>query len=191
MKGYAIVCAVALVAVTAFGCFGFASAFGVPVWSALLYEVGAISAVLFFDLAVLWIVRLLPGKWFLPERKLFKTDGVPYSFLHIERWQASVPFTGSFQSCLQKKNPSALLEGMIETGRVETAHWVFSFLGFLSLLFFPANTLLWFALPVSLVNFVLAVPPALVARFTRPVLERRYREAVSREAKRKAALADA
>jgi len=183
MKLYAIVCAIAVVIMTALGCFAFAPYYGAPVWSALLYEAGAISSVLLIDLVVLQIVRLLPGKWFLPNRKLFKTEA-PYSFLKIEKWQAAIPFTDSFKKCLQERRASAVLEGIIETARVESAHWIFSLLGFLTLLFFPANTRLWFSLPASLLNLVLGILPALVARYHRPLLEKRYRNLIQGERKK-------
>jgi glycosyl-4,4'-diaponeurosporenoate acyltransferase len=149
------------------------------------------------DTVVALIVRyLLPKRWMdgrLRFWRVHKSERAIYVHLGIRRWKDKIPETGgmlvgfSKKHIAEPKNPEYLLKFLSETCYAECMHFISVFAGFAviplsfsALLPFPEH-LLYFGLPVAVINAILQILPILVQRYVRPFLLHAYAHHCSKE----------
>ncbi len=143
-----------------------------------------ISAVINFiiDAIVALVIHKLPKKWFNPYNSIYKVWGFERKFyenIGIKRWKDRVPEMG--QLCNFKKDKIASINDneyiykfLEETCYAEVLHFLSAILGFAVIFVFPMKYMLYFTLPVALVNCFLQVLPIFIQRYTRPKLIKLY-----------------
>ena len=149
------------------------------------------------DTVVALIVRyLLPKRWMdgrLRFWRVHKLERRIYVRLGIRHWKDKIPETGgmlvgfSKKHVAEPKSPEYLLKFLSETCYAECMHLLSIFAGFAviplsfsALLPFPEH-LLYFGLPVAVINAILQILPILVQRYVRPFLLHAYDHYYSKE----------
>ena len=152
-------------------------------WYALLGVFASAAAAFGIDALVALLVRRWPedkidpfGGWFRArswERKC-------YVRLGVRHWKDRIPEMGGLLAHFSKKqvadrhDNAYLMKFMRETCYAEIMHLLSIPVGFLIFLLWPHH-ILWFGLPVALVNAVLQIFPVLTQRYVRPFLVSTYR----------------
>jgi len=172
---------------------------GVVWWIALLGVFGSAVVVFGIDALVAVCVRLYPepkvdpfGGYFAARR----WERRFYVRLGIRHWKDRIPEMGGLLAHFPKKHVADrhdnayLLKFLRETCYAEVMHLLSIPAGFLVLLLFcvPHYHVLWFGLPVAVINAVLQILPVLTQRYVRPFLVAAYRRnkaLAAREAKEK------
>lgn len=142
------------------------------------------------DAVVALIVRyLLPKRWMdgrLRFWRVRKAERGIYVRLGIRRWKDKIPETGgllvgfSKKHIAEPKSPEYLLKFLSETCYAECMHAISVIAGFAVIpLSFSAllpfyEHLLFFGLPVAIINAILHILPILVQRYVRPFLLHAY-----------------
>ena len=138
----------------------------------------------FIDTVVALIVRyLLPKRWMdgrLRFWRIHKIERRIYVHLGIRRWKDKIPETGgllvgfSKKHVAKPKSPAYLLKFLSETCYAECMHFISVIAGFaviplsFSALLPFSEHLLFFGLPVAIINAILHILPILVQRYIRP-----------------------
>lgn len=143
-----------------------------------------ISAVIAFliDAIVAIIIHKLPKKWFNPYNKIYKVRNFERGFyenIGIKKWKDRVPEMG--QLCNFKKDKIASINDneyiykfLQETCYAEVLHFLSAILGFAVIFVFPLKYMLYFPIPVAIVNCFLQILPIFIQRYTRPKLIKIY-----------------
>lgn len=146
--------------------------------------------VFLIDTVVALIVRyLLPKRWMDGRLRFWhvrKIERRIYVRLGIRHWKDKIPETGGMLVGFSKKHVAEpksleyLLKFLSETCYAECMHFISIFAGFAviplsfsALLPFPQH-LLYFGLPVAIINAILQILPILVQRYVRPFLLHAY-----------------
>ena len=128
-------------------------------------------------------MRKLPAEKMNPFCRLFAVHHWERKFyvrIGIRRWKDKIPETGGLLVNFSKKkvadrsDNAYLMKFMQETCYAELMHTLSIPTGFLILFLFPGH-ILYFGLPVALVNAVLQLLPVFVQRYVRPFLLSCYR----------------
>lgn len=133
--------------------------------------------VLAFVLVVLGIfavlVRRMPQAIFNADNWFFRVRQGELKFykkIGIKKWKDKVPdlgWTAGFPKAnLKSLDPEYLKTFIDETCKGEVLHNIAGFLGFVALLVFPSQDMI-FVLPIVLVNFVLHMLPCMIQRYNR------------------------
>jgi hypothetical protein len=149
------------------------------------------------DTVMALIVRyLLPKRWMdgrLPIWRVHKLERRIYVRLGIRHWKDKIPETGgmlvgfSKKQVAEPKSPAYLLKFLSETCYAECMHFLSVFAGFaviplsFSALLPFSEHLLFFGLPVAIINAILQILPILVQRYVRPFLLHAYEHYASKE----------
>jgi hypothetical protein len=165
---------------------------GVLTLFAFLKILGVIAlgvvAVIAVDGVVAFIIRRMPEKWFAPEAKLFDvTDNerLFYRKLKINLWKDHVPelgcFTGFHKDRIEDTGDSKYLGRFLtESNYGVLGHVAGAVLGY-TIIFLPFLDPYLVAFPISAVNMVLSLLPAMILRFNTPSLRRLYRRSLRKE----------
>ncbi len=156
---------------------------GLVWWYAVLGVFASAAAAFGIDALVALCVRQYPeekidpfGGWFRARSRERKC----YVRLGIRHWKDRIPEMGGLLAHFSKKqvadrhDNAYLLKFMRETCYAEVMHLWSIPAGFLIFLLWPRH-ILWFGLPVALVNAALQIPPVLTQRYVRPFLVSAYR----------------
>lgn len=149
---------------------------------ASLEFLGIAAATIIFEVlingAVALIIHWLPKKWFLNERKIFKTFKWERRFfekLGIKKWKDHVWELGGLGGFRKNKindptNPEYFATFLMESNKGIVVHIVSIFAGFVCILLFPQY--IWtVGFPASLVGVFLNILPTLILRYNIPKLE--------------------
>lgn len=156
---------------------------GLVWWYAVLGVFASAAAAFGIDALVALLVRRYPETKMDPFRGWFKArhwERKCYVRLGIRHWKDRIPEMGGVLAHFSKKqvadrhDNAYLLKFLRETCYAEIMHLLSVPLGFLILPLFP-HRILWFGLPVALVNAALQIPPVLTQRYVRPFLVATYR----------------
>ena len=147
-----------------------------------------VVAVITLDGLVAFVVRRMPEKWFAPEAKLFTVsdkERLLYRKLKINLWKDYVPelgcFTGFHKDSIKDTSDSKYLgRFLMESNYGVMGHVAGAVFGY-AILFLPFLDPYLMALPISSVNLVLSLLPAMILRFNTPSLRRLYRRSLKRE----------
>lgn len=141
-----------------------------------LYSATGILGVALLAVIPHFLVRILPKKFFSPEKAFFHTLSIEknfYDFIQIKKWKDKIPDAGGMASNFAKKNlqnpkdKEYLYKFLVETCYSETVHIVCALDGFLIIILpFTFSVLL----PVAIINCFLHLLPAMVQRYIRPRL---------------------
>lgn len=161
--------------------------------------VGVIGVIALDCIGALIVRRLLPMKWFLPNKKIFQVSKKEHKFyikLRIKAWKDKVPelglFTSFSKSELKNSTDKKYLERfIIESNYGVICHLVNAFFGFL-IMFIPYWTggnnfkflfpiSIW--LPIFIVNFILSILPLFILRYTSYTLIKLYNKQLKKEIK--------
>ncbi len=156
---------------------------GIVWWYAVLGVFASAAAAFGIDALVALCVRRYPEQKIDPFRGWFRArrwERKCYVRLGIRHWKDRIPEMGGLLAHFSKKqvadrhDNAYLLKFMRETCYAEVMHIWSVPAGFLIFLLFPHH-ILWFGLPVALVNAALQIPPVLTQRYVRPFLVSAYR----------------
>lgn len=158
--------------------------FGGDFWFTALYSVLGTVTVIAYDGITAFLIRRLPEKWFVPEKKAFNVSRAEkrfYSKLKIKKITALVPelggFTGFHKDKLQSVDDKEyLFRFLLESNYGVAIHIVNAVGGLvIGLLPFCGGVSVW--LPVAGVNFVLSMLPVFILRKNTPSLMFLYKRA--------------
>lgn len=161
--------------------FAFSTLYGF--WASLFAAIG----VFLIDLSIACIVRVLPKKWFDPERKFFRSarfENTLYLKLGIRAWKDKIPEVGKLLKQLDKtkvgdkNDPKHLMKFLHEMGYAEVMHWISIPLAFLIIFCFPLEYWFLFGLPCAIANACFQILPVMVQRYNRPKLLAVYKRAL-------------
>ena len=155
-------------------------------WIALAGVFGSAVAVFGIDALVAVLVRLYPEEKIDPFGGFFaarRWERKLYVRLGVRRWKDRIPEMGGLLAHFPKKHVADrhdnayLLKFLRETCYAEVMHLWSIPAGFLVLLLFfvPHYSVLWFGLPVAVINAVLQTLPVITQRYVRPFLVATYR----------------
>jgi glycosyl-4,4'-diaponeurosporenoate acyltransferase len=141
------------------------------------------------DAIVAIVIHKLPQKMMNPSNKIYKVykwERKFYEKLGIRKWKGLVPETG--QLCNFKKDklydPNSseyLYKFMVETCYAEVMHFMCAILSF-SIMFIPLGKLtLTLCLPISFINSITQLLPALIQRYVRPRIAILYKRRLTIE----------
>ena len=156
---------------------------GIVWWFAVLGVFASAAAAFGLDALVAVCVRLYPEEKIDPFRGWFKArswERKCYVRLGIRHWKDRIPEMGgplahfSKKQVADRRDNAYLMKFMRETCYAEIMHLLSVPVGFLIILLFP-RYVLWFGLPVALVNAALQIFPVLTQRYVRPFLVSTYR----------------
>lgn len=185
MKFYAIFAAIFVAIATLLNVFVCIPVDGMSPLAAALFEVGAVAAIVFIDLATIFLVYACPGKFFLPNKAPFKTgkgDRKLLDVISFERIEGKMMRDTALFSLFNKEKPkkgtdaTSLLKEMVVTGKTEASRYAIIVLSLLVLLIFPKKIFLLVSLSLVLCNLILAVLSVLTARFDRMELQKEYKK---------------
>ena len=152
-------------------------------WYAFLGVFASAAAAFGLDALVALAVRRYPEEKIDPFHGYFaarRWERKFYVRLGVRHWKDRIPEMGGLLARFSKKqvadrrDNTYLLKFMRETCYAEVMHLLSIPAGFLILLLFP-HRILWFGLPVALVNAVLQIFPVITQRYVRPFLATAYR----------------
>ena len=153
-------------------------------WRAALFSLLGTVSVIAYDGLTAFLIRRLPQKWFVPEKKVFGVSRLEkrlYSKLKVKRLASFVPELGGFTNFHKDKLESAtdgdyLSRFLLESNYGVAIHIVNAAGGFvIGFLPFCGGVGIW--LPVALVNFVLSMLPVFILRNNTPSLLFLYKRA--------------
>ena len=152
-------------------------------WLTALYILIGFACVLLPSLFVAIIIRMLPRKWFNPNRKIYQVGDKERQFLlkiDIKKWKDKIPEMGQTVNFKKDKlqdanNAEYIQKFLVETCYAESLHISCAVLAiifaFISLLFMP-NLFVWtVSLPVAIVYSIYNIPSILIQRYNRPRLK--------------------
>ncbi len=152
-------------------------------WLTALYILIGFACVLLPSLFVAIIIRMLPRKWFNPDREIYQVGDKERQFLlkiGIKKWKDKIPEMGQTVNFKKDKlqdanNAEYIQKFLVETCYAESLHISCAVLAiifaFISLLFMP-NLFVWtVSLPVAIVYSVYNIPSILIQRYNRPRLK--------------------
>ena len=147
----------------------------------LAVALGVIAIIAQDALGALIIRRLIPEKWFLPERRFFvvsSKERKAYANLKIKKWKDYVPelglFTGFSKSEIKEaEDPEYLLRFLIESNYGVVIHIANALFGFV-IAFIPLCSAPSIWIPIYIVNFVLSILPVAILRYTSHTLAKLY-----------------
>lgn len=152
-------------------------------WLTALYILIGFACVLLPSLFVAIIIRMLPRKWFNPDRKIYQVGDKERQFLlkiGIKKWKDKIPEMGQTVNFKKDKlqdanNAEYIQKFLVETCYAESLHISCAVLAiifaFISLLFMP-NLFVWpVSLPVAIVYSIYNIPSILIQRYNRPRLK--------------------
>lgn len=152
-------------------------------WLTALYILIGFACVLLPSLFVAIIIRMLPRKWFNPNRKIYQVGDKERQFLlkiGIKKWKDKIPEMGQTVNFKKDKlqdanNAEYIQKFLVETCYAESLHISCAVLAiifaFISLLFMP-NLFVWtVSLPVAIVYSIYNIPSILIQRYNRPRLK--------------------
>ncbi len=152
-------------------------------WLTALYILIGFACVLLPSLFVAIIIRMLPRKWFNPDRKIYQVEDKERQFLlkiGIKKWKDKIPEMGQTVNFKKDKlqdanNAEYIQKFLVETCYAESLHISCAVLAiifaFISLLFMP-NLFVWtVSLPVAIVYSTYNIPSILIQRYNRPRLK--------------------
>jgi len=138
--------------------------------------------------------RCLPEKWFDHTVKFHdasKKECKLYEKLGIKKWKDLVWELGMFTNFSKKnmQNPdiSYLDRFILENNYGVWCHLTGAFLGFLLILFYPAEYRLVIPLPACIINFILSMLPVFILRYNTNRLKRTKAVLIKKEEKAKMA----
>lgn len=152
------------------------------VWDMLFNILYAILICAIIMSAIAILVRIMPKKYFNPNRKRYKCPKFEekiYKKLKIHKWKGIVPDggrTGGFKkkNLVDPRNEKYMQKYLFENCLAETVHVLSIMLSFLILILIPHRYLLTIALPIFLTFVFLNLLPILVVRSIRPKLLKVY-----------------
>ena len=149
-------------------------AYGYGYFSMLGYTAIAIVVVIFIDVLVATVCRLLPKKCADDSKKIYVVGAREKKFyekLKIRLWKDKVPEIGHFTGFRKNKiaDPKSLEyveRFLLEICYGELGHFFSVFFGFLILLLFPITDI-WFAIaiPVAVINGIMNLPSLFILRY--------------------------
>lgn len=152
-------------------------------WTTALYILIGFASVLLPSLFAAITIRILPKKWFNPDRKIYNVGDKERQFLlkiGIKKWKDKIPEMGQTVNFKKDKlqdanNPEYIQKFLVETCYAESLHISCAVLAvifaFVSLLFMP-NIYFWtVSLPVACVYTIYNIPSILIQRYNRPRLK--------------------
>lgn len=159
-------------------------------WLSVNTVIGTVGVITLDGIGALIVRRLLPMKWFTPEKKLFQVSKKEHKFynkIKIKSWKDKVPELGGFTNFSKSefKSPGDkeyLKRFIIESNYGVICHLQNAICGFLIMFIphwfgntfyiFPALPSIW--IPIFAVNFVLSMLPVFILRYTNYTLIRLY-----------------
>ena len=180
-----------IIFITMFICISLAvvsSFFGVmPLWYAFTMPFLVVAYDLIFLGIVCVVMRLLPKALWDYRRKRFTVGDEEVKFydqkLHIKSWKEKVPEAGAASGFPKDKIYSTeekyLKRFLEENCFAESMHFVAGLIGITALFFLPTADF-FFAIPITIVNFVLNIMPSMIQRYNRPKLVRIYEKICER-----------
>ena len=180
-----------------------ANVFSVPfdpnnlLWLTVNTVIGTVGVIAADGLGALIVRRLLPMKWFTPEKKLFQVSKKEHNFykaIKIKAWKDKVPELGMFTAFSKSEFKSSADKEYLHRFIVESNYGVICHLqnaifGFV-ILFIPywlgGSSYIFTSLPsvwvpIFCVNFVLSMLPVFILRYTSYTLIRLYNKQVKKE----------
>ena len=181
----------------------FANLFSVPfswvnlLWLSLNTTIGTVGVIAVDGIGALIVRRLLPMKWFTPERRLFRVSKKEHKFynkIKIKSWKDKVPELGGFTSFSKSEfkgsnDAKYLKRFIIESNYGVICHIQNAICGFVIMFIpywlggnnfiFPCPLSIW--LPIFCVNFVLSMLPVFILRYTTYTLSRLYDKQVKKQ----------
>ncbi len=156
---------------------------------ALNTVIGTVGVIAVDGVGALIVRRLLPNKWFIAERRLFRVSKREHELYHrirVKSWKDKVPelgmFTGFSKSNLKTTADAEYLARFImEINYGVICHLENAFFGWLIMfipffipegMIFPAPVSIWAF--IAAVNFVLSMLPVFILRYTSYTLTRMY-----------------
>ena len=143
---------------------------------------GMCAATIIFEIllngAVALIIHWLPTKWFIAERKIFRTfkwERKTYEKLGIKKWKDKVWELGGLGGFRKNKindptNPEYFSTFLMESNKGIAVHFFGIFVSFGCILLFPKY--IWtIGFPCSIVGVFLNILPILILRYNIPKLE--------------------
>lgn len=167
---------------------------GLVWWYALLGVFASAAAAFGIDALVALLVRRWPEEKIDPFNGFFTArpwERKLYVRLGVRRWKDRIPEMGGLLAHFPKDRVADLhdnvylLKFLRETCYAEVMHLWSIPAGFLIFLLWPRR-ILWFGLPVALVNAFLQILPVITQRYVRPFLVSAYRRNEKSEARRQA-----
>ena len=166
-------------------------------WTSINTVIGTVGVISADGIGALIVRRLLPMKWFLPEKRLFcvsKKEHNFYKAIKIKSWKDKVPELGMFtafsKSEFKGSNDKEYLKRfVIESNYGVICHLQNALFGFVIMFIpyftsnsvvFPAPASIW--IPIACVNFVLSLLPVFILRYTTYTLKRLYDKQLKKEA---------
>lgn len=162
---------------------------GEPWYIYAAYSVAITLALILIDGLVAAIIRKIPEKYFLKDRKIFQLSERQRKFcdfLGVKKWKEKIPELGGFTNFHKDhvKDPfdiDYVRRFILEARYGVIIHlWSVPF-GFLVVLFdfkmyFGQGNIFWtIAIPLALVNAILIVAPAFVLKYNLPKLDKLLR----------------
>lgn len=148
------------------------------VLSTLVLILGAVVAVIAVDGLFAYIVHKMPESWFSIDKKFYSVSNGERKFyekIQIKKWKDKILELGGLGGFSKKNiqsNPDkAYFERfLIESNKGVITHIIGAFAGFMIILFFPTNCILYITLPVSIINFFMNLPSLFILRYNTPKL---------------------
>ena len=165
-------------------------------WISINVVIGTVAVIAADGIGALIVRRLLPQKWFLPERRLFQVSKKEHNFykaIKIKVWKDKVPELGMFTAFSKSEFKSSADKEYLKRFIVESNYGVICHLqnaicGFVILFIpylfegsfvqFPNPLSIW--LPIFVVNFILSMLPVFILRYTTYTLTRLYNKQVKK-----------
>lgn len=139
---------------------------------------GAVVVVIAIDGFFAFVVHLFPESWFKIDNKFYQVSNNERKFyekLYIKKWKDKILELGSLGGFSKKNiqsNPDKdyFKKFLIESNKGVLTHIIGCFAGFLIILIFPQNCILYITLPVSIINFFMNIPSLFILRYNTPKL---------------------
>lgn len=149
----------------------------------LVVTITTIAEIVIDLLIALFVRRVLPSRWFGISKKLFCTREFERKFyekIRIRRWKDKVLELGSLSGFRKNKvnepkNNKYIERFILESNYGIVVHVACILFGVSVIFIYPLSVVLWFGLPVTIVNFLLNLLPIFVLRYNLPKLHALYK----------------
>ena len=154
------------------------------VWFVILAIVISVASVVIIDAIVALIVRwVYPAKWFSFNKEIYmgkKKECRFYEFLGIKKWKDKIPEWGKATNFRKNKisdpkNNEYIERYILEANYGVMIHFLSIILGFLVIFILPLKYLLFFGVPVAIVNGIYNGLSLFILRYNLPKLHQLHR----------------
>lgn len=156
--------------------------FNYEIWYSAVATFSIFTILFGLDAIIALIIHKMPSKYFQSDEKLYKVhkwEKKFYEGIGIKFWKDRIPEMGKLCNFRKDKidnlSPEYIKKFLEETRYAEGLHIGMALIGFIILLIWPWKDLLYFSLPMAIINFTLQIPPYFVQRYNRPKLLTLYK----------------